>query len=183
MGMKPNTPCPALDFTATTIEGTSFQLSQYKGQKIYLTFLRNGACALCNLHVHKLLTRFQEFQSLGIQIVCVFESSVEDMAPYVGQQKVPFVLLSDPEGKLYDLYQVESSEERVQEIVKSGLAKDKLKEAEEAGFGHIPQERANFFRFPADFLITESFQLVLAHYTKHVIDHLSIDRILEESLA
>src|SRR5688500_13096467 len=86
----------AIDFAAATIEGDTFRLSDLKGKKIFLSFYRNGACALCNLRVHEISVRQKDFDQAGIKIIAVFESSIEDMKPYVGKQELNFVLLSDP---------------------------------------------------------------------------------------
>ena len=169
------------DFTALTTEGDSFTLSNYKGHKIFLSFLRNGACALCNLRVQEIKKRYHEFESAGIKIVCVFESSVEDMKPYVGKQQVPFPLLSDPIGKFYELFNVETSQEKVNAVIASGKAHQLLEQAAAAGFPTIKQEGSNFFRMPAEFLINESFEIAIAHYSAQ-FDHLPLDEVLQYGL-
>ncbi len=175
--MKLSTPTPASDFTVTTLSNQSISLSDFKGKRVLLSFFRNGACAMCNLRVHELNSRFQEFQQKNISILGVFESSREDMLPYVGQQKLAFELIPDPEGKLYELYRLESSEEKINRVIQSGLAEKRIKEAAANGFVLTPQAGSNFFRLPADFLIDENFVIQKAHYADMIIDHLPIDEI------
>lgn len=169
----------AKDFSAFTLSGETFKLSDYKGSNILLSFFRNGACALCNLRVHELIERFQDFENQNIKIVCVFESSREDMLPFVGEQNPPFVLLADPQGKLYDLYNVETSMEKINNVMKNNLADERIKEAAANGFQLTKQEGANFFRLPADFLINENFIIKKSHYSNQIIDHLEFDEIFE----
>jgi len=177
MKITPQTKAP--DFTATTIDGTSFTLSGYRGKKILLSFLRNGSCALCNLRVHQLKQHYAELHKEGLEIICVFESSPDDMQPYVGKQDVPFILLSDKSGHIYDLYGAETSQEKVERIIQSGSAAQHIEEAAAAGFSLTPQEGSNFYRMPADFLIDEDFIVQRAQYSERITDHISIDDLLQ----
>jgi peroxiredoxin Q/BCP len=172
----------ARDFTAKTIDGRDFQLSEYRGKKILLSFFRNGACALCNLRVHELIQHAEQFEVENIKLVAVFESTADDMLPYVGKQKPPFVLLSDPKGLIYDLYQVESSAEKVTAVMKENIANSRIEEAAAKGFQLTPQEGANFFRMPADFLINENFEIEISHFSNQIIDHLDINQILHSKM-
>jgi peroxiredoxin Q/BCP len=169
----------AIDFEATTIEGKTFRLSELKGKKILLSFFRNGACALCNLRVHELSQHQNSFDSAGIKIIAVFESSLEDMKPYVGKQKVAFALLSDPDGKLYNMYGIRTSPDLVNAVMTSGNAATRIQEASDAGFKLTPQDGSNFFRIPAEVLIDENFNIVKVHHCDQLTDHLPIDEILK----
>ena len=133
---------------------------------------------MCNLRVNELVRHHAQFESAGVQIVAVFESSIEDMKPYVGAQQPPFVLLSDPAATIYDAYGVESSPERINYVIKHELAASRIAEAERAGFPLTPQEGSNFFRLPAEFLIDEHFNIVRSHYSNQIIDHMPLGEIL-----
>ncbi len=176
--MRLTPPLPAIDFEATTLSGRQIHLSEMRGKRILLSFFRNGACALCNLRVHELSQRIDDFAKKNIQLLGVFESSREDMLPYVGQQRLPFELITDPEGKLYDLYQLESSKEKIDQVIASGVAKERIESAAALGYQLTHQQGSNFFRLPADFLIDEEFIIEKAHYSDHVIDHIDINTIL-----
>jgi len=169
----------AADFEATTIDGKSFHLSDFRGQKIFLSFFRNGACALCNLRVHEISEQQKAFDAAGIKVIAVFESTIEEMKPFVGKQQLSFTLLSDPMGKIYQQYGVQNSPEIIQEVMRSGSASGKVAEAADAGFNLIPQEGANFFRIPAEVLIDENFGIVKIHHCTALIDHLTINEILK----
>jgi peroxiredoxin Q/BCP len=168
----------ATDFSATTVEGQTFSLSDLKGKKIFLSFFRNGACALCNLRVNEISQRQEEFDRAGIQIVAVFESSPEDMKPYVGSQEVRFSLLSDPEAKIYDAYGIKVSPEIINAVTTSGSAHQRVAEAARAGFPLTKQERTNFFRIPAEVLIDENFNIVKVHHCDQLIDHLPLEDVI-----
>jgi thioredoxin-dependent peroxiredoxin len=169
----------AVDFSATTIEGKPFRLSDLKGRKIFLSFFRNGACALCNLRVHEISLQQKAFDKAGIEVIAVFESSVEDMKPFVGKQKLGFTLLSDPQGKLYALYGIKNSPELVNAVMTSGSAANRIAQADAAGFKLTKQEGSNFFRIPAEVLIDENFNIVKIHHCEQLTDHLSLDEVLK----
>lgn len=170
---------PAHDFTATTVTGDTFKLSDLKGKKIFLAFYRNGACALCNLRVHELSMRQADFDKAGIVMVAVFESTIEDMKPYLGNQKLAFTRLSDPTGKLYEMYGVTNSPERIKEVMESGSATPRIVQAEAAGYKLTPQEGSNFFRIPADVLIDKGFNIVKIHHCDQLTNHLPIEEVLK----
>jgi peroxiredoxin Q/BCP len=170
---------PAIDFTATTIDGKEFKLSNFRGKKIFLSFYRNGACALCNLRIREISQNQEAFDKADIQIVAVFESSVNDMKPYVGKQQLKFTLLSDPDGIIYEQYAVKNSEELVNHVIASGIAAEKLEEAAIAGFPLTKQDGANFHRIPAEILINERFEIVKIHHAEQLIDHLPNDELLD----
>jgi peroxiredoxin len=171
-------PSPAIDFEATRVDGGTFRLSSYRGKRILLSFFRNGACALCNLRVHEMIQNWPAFVSAGIEVVAVFESSAEDMLPYVARQMPPFPLLADATGVLYDKYGVENSPEKVNEVISSGSAKERIVAAAEAGFKLTHQQGSNFFRLPADFLIDENFIIQRSHYSNQVVDHIDLESVL-----
>ncbi|TGK17930.1 redoxin [Leptospira fluminis] len=166
----------AKDFRFGDLKGNSFMLSDLKGKKIMLSFFRNGACALCNLRIHELIRSFSELKDL-IQILAIFESGKEDMLPFVGKQSPPFPLIPDPEAKIFDLYELESSPEKIKNSMNSEAVHEKIREAEQAGFPLRRQEGSNFDRLPAEFLIDENLVIRRVLYSELVGDHFSIEEI------
>src|SRR3978361_238298 len=81
--------------------GTPVMLESYAGNPLLLSFFRNGACALCNLQVHKLIERYPMFAREGMAVIAVFESPRESIQRYVGRQDAPFPIIPDPQGALY----------------------------------------------------------------------------------
>jgi thioredoxin-dependent peroxiredoxin len=142
-----------------------------------LSFLRNGACAICNLRVHELISKYPELQELGLEVIAVFESPVDSIRANVSKQNVPFTLLSDPEAKLYDLYQIETSEEKVALTMQMPETQEVIAQAASIGYPLTPEEGSNFYRIPAEFLIDPNGQLRIVHYASHLTDHLSFEAI------
>ena len=169
----------AKDFNAVTSERTPFILSRLQGSKILLSFYRNGACPLSNYRLQQLKEYRNEFIDANMQVVSVFESMPRDIFPFSGRTEHPFFILADPMALLYDMYHVETSEEKLKNILIDGTYSKAVANAERKGFLSVPQEGSNFFRQPADFLIDENFVIRKAHYTNQLNDFLSMGEIME----
>jgi peroxiredoxin Q/BCP len=170
----------APEFTTEDIFGTPIDLKAYAGKGVLLSFFRNGACALCNLQVHRLIQKYPEYHAQGLDIIAVFESPRESVLQHVGKQDAPFPIIADPEAKLYDLYGLESSEEKVLAPVEGAEKEHReslVREASALGYALQPEEGSNFFRLPADFLIGPDQRLAAALYVDIVGHHISFDEI------
>ncbi len=98
MLIQPGTPAP--DFQVQDSSGNFIKLQDYAGKWLLLSFLRNGACAMCNLRVHQLIQKFPKLQAKNLEIITVFESPSSSIDQYVGKQDAPFPIVPDPTAKL-----------------------------------------------------------------------------------
>jgi thioredoxin-dependent peroxiredoxin len=179
MRIQPGISAP--DFQLQDNFGNSIKLQDYAGKWLLLSFLRNGACAMCNLRVHQLIQKFPLLQAQNLEIVTVFESSNSSINQYVGKQDAPFPIVPDPEAQLYALYGVESSEEKVNATMTKPETPAMIGAAAASGFALTPEEGSNFYRMPADFLIAPDSSIQIAHYAEFVYDHLDFE-ILEAAI-
>lgn len=168
---------PAPDFTTEDIFGTPIALKDYAGKGLLLSFFRNGACALCNLQVHRLIQKYPEYTARGLEVLAVFESPRESVRAHVGKQDAPFPIIADPTAALYNLYGLESSEEKVMAPVEGTWREALIQEAKDIGYALQHEEGSNFFRLPADFLIGPDQRIVSAFYVDVVGQHISFDEI------
>jgi peroxiredoxin len=164
-------------FTTTDILGNPVGLESYRGRKVLLSFFRFSACALCNLRVHQFIGRYPQWQRQGMVVIAVFESPIDNMNTYVGAQNAPFPLVADPTATLYELYGVETSEEKVQATLTNANTKEFIAQAVTAGFELTPEEGSNFQRIPAEFIIDEHGIVLVAHYNQLITDHLELETI------
>lgn len=164
-------------FKAEDLFGNVIDLAAYRGRPVLLSFFRNAACAICNLRVHKLIARYPAYEQQGLAIIGVFESPHENMLQYVGKQDAPFPLIANPTAELYDLYGVEVSEAKVQATMAADSGKQIVQEAAEHGFVLTPEEGSNFYRIPADFLISPDGIVEKAFYAALVGEHLPFEVI------
>jgi peroxiredoxin Q/BCP len=175
--MKRKSGTLAPNFDVEDMFGNPVSLQNYSDRKVLLAFFRNSACAMCNLRVHQLIKQYSEWSSKGLEIIAVFESPLENMAPYIGQREAPFPIISDPQAKLYELYGVEASEEKIQRMMGNPETKQMIANAEEMGFPLIKEEGSNFHRLPAEFLIGPKLIIHQAHYSETVYEHLLMEEI------
>lgn len=157
--------------------GAPVRLDDYAGQHLLLCFYRYSTCALCNLHLHR-LAEWYKAHSDTVKIIAVFESPAENiLTNHPGRQNVPFTLVPDPTGRLYDLYGLESSESKVMASMARPELKGLVAEAAQLGFQLMREEGGNFNRMTADFLIGPDQTIRLAHYAGYVSDHLPFEEI------
>ncbi|MBC7871892.1 MAG: redoxin domain-containing protein [Chitinophagaceae bacterium] len=168
---------PAPIFQTQDIFGQPIDLAAYAGRTVLLSFFRNGACAICNLQVNKLIQQYPVYHAKGLEILAVFEVDKESIQQYVGKQDAPFPIIADPTAHLYDLYQVETSHEKVEASMATPLTQGVVEEAAEKGFPLIREENTNFYRMPADFLIGPDGTLQRVFYSEIVGQHLPFTEI------
>ena len=103
-GEAPRVGDPPPDFEATTIDGTAVSMAALKGQPTWLTF---GAswCPDCRAEATDLQETYAKYAPQGLVVLGVFidepESAAADYAKRVG---FTFPLVSDPQGRIADLY-------------------------------------------------------------------------------
>lgn len=170
MRLKPGTGAP--DFTADAWNGTTLKLSDYAGKKVWLAFFRYASCPLCNLRVHDIIRRHDEFTSKGVQVLAVFQSPKESISGYVGKQAPPFPLISDPEEKLYRIYGLESG---LGAYLSPGNLPHLARAAKE-GFMSTYSEGTRT-RIPGDFLIGPDGVIQAVYYGEKISDHIPFETV------
>ncbi|MFL5803235.1 MAG: redoxin domain-containing protein [Roseiflexaceae bacterium] len=124
-----------------------------------------------------LIQRYAAYQAGGLEVLAVFESPRASILEYVGKQDAPFPIIADPEARLYDLYGVEISEDKVAQTMSLAGTPDVIREAAEHGFVLTQELGSNFHRIPADFLIGPDLMIRRSHYAAYVTDHLPFEVI------
>ncbi len=92
------------DFSATAIDGTAVSMAALKGQPTWLTF---GAswCPDCRAEATDLQAAYEKYQPQGLAILGVFIDEPEaDAKAYAERVGFTFPLVSDPQGRVADLY-------------------------------------------------------------------------------
>ncbi|NBC82884.1 MAG: redoxin domain-containing protein [Bacteroidetes bacterium] len=172
MKLQPGITAP--DFVAKDIEGNEIKLSDFSGNRIILSFYRNVNCPFCNRRVHQIMGHNVRLQNAGVQLVFLFESPNEKLKSSVFHQGIsPWPLIGDPDRKIYNAYGVEKSTlKMMRTMFQSSLGQAKKDTAEL----NLPEDKdAKMNLIPADFFIDENFNIVKAHYGKHLDDHIDIE--------
>jgi len=158
----------------------SIKTSELKGKKILLTFNRYVSCPLCNFRTHELLSVYDTLKQNGLIIISVYESTKETLTEYTTREQIPFIMIADPEEKLYKLFKVKKSWWKSF----TGLFKDyKRKHSRGKKLFKSKYERdGSINRIGADFLIDENGIIQTAYYGKFVGDHLPVEEIMKWGL-
>lgn len=98
---------PAPDFTATSHDGIVFTPSLYKGQKnIVLFFYPKDDSPGCTAEACAFRDSMPTFEIADTRVVGISPDSIESHKAFAKKHGISYPLLSDPDGKLRQLYQV-----------------------------------------------------------------------------
>ena len=96
----------APDFTLQADDGREVSLSDYPGKKVVLYFYPKDGTLGCTREAIEFRDMVKEFEKENIVILGVSKDSVQSHQKFKRKHELPFTLLSDPEGKVLDLYGV-----------------------------------------------------------------------------
>ena len=163
-----------IPFEAKDIQGNLIKLSDYKEQKVLLTFFRKASCPFCNMNLQGLIKNYSKFEDRGIKIIVLFASSLKDVEKYAGKQNPPFPIIPDGEFNIYKKYGVDKS---FIGMFKAMLNPKKVFKALTGGFFSL-KPMIEEPVIPADFLIDENPYIYKAYYGKDFDDHIPIEDVL-----
>jgi peroxiredoxin Q/BCP len=96
----------ARDFTLRADDGREVSLSDYRGKKVVLYFYPKDGTPGCTREATAFRDMIEDFREEDIVILGVSRDSVKSHQRFRQKYNLPFTLLSDPEGKVLDLYGV-----------------------------------------------------------------------------
>ena len=96
----------APEFTLQADDGREVSLSGYKGKKVVLYFYPKDGTPGCTTEAKEFRDTVKEFEKENAVILGVSKDSVKSHQRFKQKHALPFTLLSDPEGKVLDLYEV-----------------------------------------------------------------------------
>lgn len=103
--LKPGDQAP--DVSLQSLEGSKVRLSDLWKQGVTaLTFYRGDFCPACNRYLHSVQERAGEFREAGLQIVAVSADRPDLERETVQRHGLSFPVLSDPDHKAIDAYDV-----------------------------------------------------------------------------
>ena len=108
--MKINVGDKAPDFTLPSQMGDNVTLSEYFGKKnIVLYFYPKDETRGCTREACKFRDRYDVFTSLGAEVLGVSSDTLESHKSFATHHGLPFLLLSDEDDKVRELYGVPST--------------------------------------------------------------------------
>jgi len=96
----------APDFTLQGDDGREVSLEDYRGKKVVLYFYPKDGTPGCTREAIEFRDIAKELEKEGAIILGVSKDSVKSHQKFKQKHELPFTLLSDPEGKVLDLYGV-----------------------------------------------------------------------------
>jgi peroxiredoxin Q/BCP len=96
----------APDFTLQADDGREVSLKDYRGKKVVLYFYPKDGTPGCTREAIEFKDIAREFEKEGAIILGVSKDNIKSHQKFKQKHELPFTLLSDPEGKVLDLYDV-----------------------------------------------------------------------------
>ena len=101
---------PAPDFDATLDTGEEFRLSQLRGEKnVVIYFYPRDFSSGCTAQACSFRDNYSEIRDYDAVIIGVSGDSAESHRDFKETHSLPFPIISDPDGRLRDLYGVRSA--------------------------------------------------------------------------
>jgi len=96
----------APNFTLQADDGREVSLSDYRGKKVVLYFYPKDGTPGCTREAIEFRDMVKDFEKEDIVILGVSKDTIQSHQKFKQKHELPFTLLSDPEGKVLDLYGV-----------------------------------------------------------------------------
>ena len=97
---------PAPDFTATAQDGTSVHLAALKGKRVVLYFYPKDETPGCTKEACSFRDTWQDIAKTGAVLIGISADTGDSHKAFAAHYKLPFLLVSDPDGKIGDTYGV-----------------------------------------------------------------------------
>ena len=164
------------NFSFIDISGNQYEYKNFQHKKVVLAFFRFAGCPISNFRIHELKEEYSQFLSDGFEVIVVFESTAETLKDYAVHVNIPFIVIADPELKLYKEFRIEKSlSKSLKTIFKKKSKEDKKKGKKLYGYKKYKKDGAQT-RIPAEFILEEG-RVLEAYYGSYIGDYLPLYRI------
>lgn len=177
----------APSFSVTDVLGRKQNLKAlYKKEKVLLVFLRYAWCPVCNVRTHELIQQYDALKKKGYEVVVFYQSPAEAMKAYVEDKKIPFITISDPDRKYYQLYKLEYNGKKVMENITNDantaatLTKSATIISEQERMKYATDKdnaEVGGTLIPGDFIINQKGRIEKLSYGKFLGDHLPLSEL------
>jgi peroxiredoxin len=162
-------------FTARTAQGTPISLDTFKGTPCWLALFRYAACPFCNWRVHRMVREQDRIAAAGITVLAVFPSPSSRIGKYIDRYKPAFHVIADPDQRIYDLYQAETSWGGE---LRAALNVPKAARALSFAPNNPAAVDGPIHRMPAEFLLDRDHRIAVAHYGSEPDDGIDVEAAL-----
>ena len=96
----------APDFTLQDKNGNEVSLSGFSGKKVVVYFYSRDNTAGCTRQAKAFADKFAEYEKRGVTVIGISKDSAASHMKFAEKHELPFILLSDPELKAIQAYDV-----------------------------------------------------------------------------
>lgn len=96
----------APDFTLEDKDGNQVSLSDFKGKKVVAYFYPKDNTPGCTRQACAFAGVYTQFEKLGVPVIGISKDSAKSHRNFAEKHELPFILLSDPELKAIQAYDV-----------------------------------------------------------------------------
>lgn len=165
-------------FNLIDIYDRMVDLSNYKGKKVFIGFFRHAGCPFCNLRVHTLSKRREEFKEKNLEMIFFFESKKNVMFQSLFHQEIsPIPIIADPEKTWYANYGIENSFIKSTVSHLTSFIQTSLKAKLNNLPLHLMAGNESYSTMPAEFLLDENLIIRKIHYANSLNDRMSFSEI------
>jgi peroxiredoxin len=164
------------NFSFIDVSGKEYEYKDFQHKKVVLAFFSYAGSPICNNRIHELKEEYSQFISDNFEVIAVFESSAERLKEYIADVNIPFIVVADPELKLYKKFGVERSlGKMLKTIFKKKPKEDRKNGMKLYGDKKYKKDGART-RIPAEFILEEG-RVRKAYYGSYLGDYLPLYRI------
>ena len=98
----------APDFSLKDGDGNSWALSDHRGKTVVLLFYPGDNTPVCTAQLCSVRDHWSEYQATGAEVVGISTDSVESHKGFAEKNELPLRLLSDPDRKVSEMYDMRS---------------------------------------------------------------------------
>jgi len=92
------------DFTLPDNQGNNVTLSNFRGKNVILYFYPKDHTKGCTIEATNFKDNYKEITETDTIILGVSKDSIKSHTSFINKYNLPFILLSDEEGKVCELY-------------------------------------------------------------------------------
>jgi thioredoxin-dependent peroxiredoxin len=94
----------APDFSLKGTDGKTYKLSDFEGKNVVLYFYPKDDTTGCTIEAKGFNEMLASFKKIDTEIIGVSKDSIESHQKFCNKYSLKFLLLSDPENKVIELY-------------------------------------------------------------------------------
>jgi thioredoxin-dependent peroxiredoxin len=165
-------------FVLRDIFGRMIDLESYRGRKVLICFFRHAGCPFCNLRVHALQKKYEQWKEAGLEMIFFFESKERVLLSSLFHREVsPIPLIADPEKVWYSAYGIENSSMKSAVSHLTGFIQTAIKAKLQGLPMHMMSGSESISTMPAEFLLDQQLVIRKVHYSKGLNDRMSLEYI------